>query len=86
MKNENLLIAFVGGAIAGAIFGMFFAPEKGSVLRKKVCDMAHDKGHEAKLKLKHYLEAHGINLDWDQIEDLVDELIEKDSLIAKDDY
>lgn len=35
MKNQAL-IAFLGGAIVGAAAALLFAPEKGSVARKKI--------------------------------------------------
>ena len=35
MKNQAL-IAFLGGAIVGAVAALLFAPEKGSVARKKI--------------------------------------------------
>lgn len=86
MKNLSLLIAFAGGAVAGAIIGVMLAPEKGSDLRKKMCDEAHNRGHEAKLKLKHFLDSHGIKLECCQLDDLVDELIENDSPAREDQY
>lgn len=35
MKNQALF-AFVGGAVLGAAVALLFAPEKGSVARKKI--------------------------------------------------
>ena len=69
MKNENLLSGLVGGAIGGAIFGMLFAPEKGSGVRKKVSDMADEKGEEGKVKRKKDLEAEGRNREGDEREE-----------------
>ncbi|MEG1615887.1 MAG: YtxH domain-containing protein [Bacteroidales bacterium] len=85
MKNLSLLIAFAGGAIAGAVIGVMIAPDKGENIRKKVFDMAHDKGHEAKMKLKEFLEEHGVHLECCQLDSLVEELIDKDTPATKED-
>lgn len=83
MKNVGLLIAFAGGAVAGAVIGLMLAPDKGKNTRHKIYEFAHDTGYEAKMKLKDFLEAHGIKLECCQLENLVDELIEKDAPAKK---
>ncbi len=40
MSNTKILLAFLGGAAAGAILGVLFAPEKGSELRSDITDKA----------------------------------------------
>ncbi|MEG0947834.1 MAG: YtxH domain-containing protein [Bacteroidales bacterium] len=79
MKNLDLLIAFAGGAVAGAVIGLMLAPDKGANTRHKVYEFAHDQGHLAKMKLKDFLESHGIKLECCQLDNLVDELIDKDT-------
>lgn len=86
MKNVGLLIAFAGGAIAGAVIGVMLAPEKGAETRKKIFDFAHDKSNEARERIKEYLEAHGIKLECCQLDQLVDELIDKDTPSTKDEF
>ncbi|MCL1944167.1 MAG: YtxH domain-containing protein [Candidatus Azobacteroides sp.] len=38
MKTANCLLAFLGGAVAGAAIALLYAPEKGTETRKKISD------------------------------------------------
>jgi gas vesicle protein len=42
MSNTKILLAFLGGAAAGAALGILFAPSKGSEIRKDLTDKAKD--------------------------------------------
>lgn len=44
MKPLNIVMAVIGGAIAGAAVGLLFAPESGSDTRKKICTCLKNKG------------------------------------------
>lgn len=44
MKSLNILYAFLGGAIVGCAAALLFAPEKGSEVRSKICDLLKKKG------------------------------------------
>lgn len=53
MKPLNVILAVVGGAIAGATVGLLVAPEKGTDTRKKIIKILKDKGiclHKSKME------------------------------------
>ncbi len=59
MKNLDIILAVIGGAVAGAAVGLLFAPKKGSDLRDDIAD---------------YLKLKGINLKKEKLEELVEEI------------
>ena len=62
MKNLDIVMAVVGGALVGASLGLLFAHKKGDDLRDEIME---------------YLKEKGVNLKKSKLDKLVDELQEE---------
>lgn len=50
MNSGKVLTGILAGFAAGAVIGILFAPDKGSVTRQKIADMKDDYADELKAK------------------------------------
>ncbi len=62
MSNTKILMAFIGGAAAGAALGVLFAPDKGSKLRKNLSESAKDFADRILTKAEEIAEENGAPL------------------------
>lgn len=49
-NTTKILVALAAGAVAGAVLGILFAPEKGSETRKKINEQGKKLGQDLKNK------------------------------------
>lgn len=68
MKPLNVILAVVGGAVAGAALGLLLAPEKGDRTRKNIME---------------FLKANGVKLRKSKMEQLADEIADELKEIKK---
>jgi len=65
MKSLGYIGAFLGGAIAGAAFGLLAAPASGRKTRTRIVDAVDD-----------FMKKHNINLSRKDVADLVEDIKE----------
>jgi len=56
MSSGKVLLGLLAGVAAGALLGILFAPEKGSVTRKKMSKKAKDYGEGLKEKFNEFVD------------------------------
>ena len=50
--RPNTLLAFIGGALAGAVVALLYAPDKGENIRRKIKERAEDEYNSLRTKMK----------------------------------
>ena len=68
MSTGKVLLGLLAGVAAGALLGVLFAPDKGSVTRKKIVKKGDDYSDALKEKFNEYMDTIS-----DKIEDIGDE-------------
>jgi gas vesicle protein len=56
MSSGKVLLSLLAGVAAGALLGILFAPEKGSVTRKKISSKAEEYGEGLKEKFNEFVD------------------------------
>jgi gas vesicle protein len=56
MKDNKVLLGFLGGVAAGALLGILYAPDKGSKTRSKIKQKGSQYADEAKYKAEDMLD------------------------------
>lgn len=54
MNSGKVVLGLLAGVAVGAILGILFAPEKGSVTRSKISKKGHDMGDDLNDKIREF--------------------------------
>ena len=76
MKNSKLLASLLIGAAAGAVLGLWWAPEKGSEIRKKISKKSGEFGEDLKNKFGEVKET--LKGKYDNIRTEANQILEKE--------
>ncbi len=74
MNSGKVVLGTLAGFALGAITGILFAPEKGSVTRKKILDKGEEYAEDFKLKMNGVLES--LENKYASVKDGANELVE----------
>lgn len=74
MSTEKVVLGVLAGAAAGALMGVLFAPEKGSVTRKKISRKAEDEVDALKDKMNDFIDL--VGQKFEKVKDEVSDFVE----------
>ena len=74
MDSGKVLLSLLGGVAVGALLGVLFAPDKGSVTRTKISKKGEDYASELKVKFDEFIES--ISEKFDKVKESVCECSE----------
>jgi gas vesicle protein len=75
MSSGKVLLGLLAGVAAGALLGVLFAPEKGSVTRKKISKKSDDYADALKEKFDEFLDS--LSVKFDEVKEEVTDFAEK---------
>jgi gas vesicle protein len=82
MSTGKFVLGVLAGLAAGAILGVLFAPEKGSVTRMKITQKGEDYADAVKNKFSSFID--GINEKFESVKDEVSRGRQKVQEVKKD--
>ena len=74
MSSGKVLLSLLAGVAAGALLGILFAPEKGSVTRKKMSKKAEDYADGLKEKFNEFVD--DISEKFGEVEEEISDFVE----------
>jgi gas vesicle protein len=74
MTSGKILLGVLAGVAAGAAIGVLFAPEKGSVTRRKISKKGDDYVDNLKEKFNHFIEE--IKMEASSVKDKANDFLE----------
>lgn len=78
MNSGKILLGVLAGVAAGALLGILFAPDKGSVTRKKIAKKGEDFADELKIKFDELVDS--MSEKFDKVkDDITDKANQSDS-------
>jgi gas vesicle protein len=75
MKPGELLLGVLAGVAVGALLGILFAPDKGSVTRKKISKKGEDYADVLREKFEEFLES--ISQQYEKVKEEVNDFTEQ---------
>jgi gas vesicle protein len=75
MNTEKVLLGALAGFATGALVGIFFAPQKGADLRRKISDSSRDYANDLKERFSNFIDS--INDKFDTAKDQANNLVDQ---------